>query len=328
VQIAAILTVAAEQSPRHAFSLVGRNTPETSPSFAKAEILGASLLERTLKKLQELGTLPPKVLSGGNVSDHVLPSRSTRSASFIESWEKALSGYVNAGVESILLVRVRTHTDIDYRDFLRFHRETGSPLSHACSGEISLDIAVVDATLLRNTDDLVRRVLSHLIPQQKRFRYEGYVNRLRNREELHRLMRDGLHGQCQLRPVGTEIRPRVWCADGAEIDPTVSIDGPAFIGARTKIAAGCKISGASSVERDCEVDCGTVVDDSLVLPGTYIGVALDVRRSVVAGAKLFNLDRNIELSVSDGRLIGQNKRPVAPLAALTALLGSEVQAGD
>jgi hypothetical protein len=65
-----------------------------------------------------------------------------------------------------------------------------------------------------------------------------------------------------------------------------------------------------------------------VLTGTYIGVALDVRRSVVAKAKLFSLDRNIEVSVSDARLIGKNKRAVAPLAALAALLGNEVQAGD
>ena len=97
MQIAAILTVAAEQSPRRMFSLVGRNNPETNRSFGKTEILGASLLDRTLGKLEKLGTLPPKVLSGGNVSDHVLPSRSTRSGSFIDSWEKALSGYANAG---------------------------------------------------------------------------------------------------------------------------------------------------------------------------------------------------------------------------------------
>jgi len=328
VQIAAILTVAAEESTRRAFSLIGRNTPETNQSFAKVEILGASLVDRALGKLRELGTLPPKVLSGRNISDHVLPSRTTRSGSFIDSWEKALSGYVHDGVESILLVRVGAHTDVDYRELIRFHHETGSPLTHAYCGQTSLDIAVVNASLLRNTDDLIRRTLSHLIPQQKRFRYEGYVNRLRHREDLHRLAQDGLQGRCQLSPVGTEIRPGVWCADAVEIDSTVSIQGPVFIGRRTKVAAGCKISGPSSIEGDCEVDCGTVIDNSLVLHGTYIGVALDVRRSVVANAKLFNLERNVEVSVSDGRLIGRNKRPVASLAGLTAWLGSEAQAGD
>lgn len=324
MQIAAILTVATEESPHRAFSLVGRSTPETNRSFGKVEILGASLLDRTLRKLQELGTLPPKVLFGRNISDHVLPSRSTRSGNFIESWEKALSGYVNAGVESVLLVRVSTYSDVDYRELIQFHQETGSPLSHACCGETSLDIAVVNATLLRNADDLVRRALSHLIPQQKRFRYEGYVNRLRNREEFHGLMQDGLQGRCQLRPQGTQLRPGVWCAGESEIDSTVSIEGPAFLGKRSKIGAGCKISGASSIESDCEIDCGTAIDNSLVLSGTYIGVALDVRRSVVANAKLFNLDRNVEVSISDARLIGSHKRPVG----LTAWLRSEAQAGD
>ena len=328
MQIAAILTVAEEESPRCAFSLVGREAPGTNPSFAKVELLGASLLDRTLLKLRELGTLRPKVLSGRNVSDHVLPSRATRSGSFIDSWEKALSGYVNAGVESILLVRVGTYADVDYRKLIHFHHETGSPLSHVYCGETSLDIAVVNATLLRNSDDLVRRALSHLIPQQKRFRYEGYVNRLHHREELYRLTVDGLRRRCQLSPVGTEIRPDVWCADAAEIDSTVSIQGPAFIGARTKIAAGCTISGTSSIERDCEIDCGTVIDNSLVLRGTYIGVALDVRRSVVGNARIFNLDRNVEVSVSDARLIGHHKEPVVPLAGFTSWLVSEAQAAD
>jgi len=328
VQIAAILTVTAEESPRRAFSLVGRNTPESTRSFANVHVLGANLLDRTLAKLRDLGTLPPKVLSGRNVSDHVLPSRSTRSGSFIDSWEKAISDYVDAGVETILLVRVGTYSDVDYRELIKFHHETGSPLSHVYSGETSLDIAVVNAVLLRNTDDLVRRALSHLIPQQKRFRYQGYVNRLRNREDLHQLMQDGLRGQCQLRPVGVEIQPDLWCGEGAQIDASVSIHGPAFVGAGSKVAAGCRIAGISSIEGDCEVDCGTMIDNSMVLRGTYVGMALDVKNSIVGNEKIFNLDRNVEVSVSDARLIGPNTRPVAALSGLASLLRSEAQAGD
>jgi carbonic anhydrase/acetyltransferase-like protein (isoleucine patch superfamily) len=328
VQIAAILTVTAEESPRRAFSLIGRSSPESSRSFAKVDILGANLLDRTLAKLRQLDTLPPTVLSGRNVSDHVLPSRSARSGSFIDSWEKAISDYVDAGVETILLVRVGTYADVDFRELINFHRETKSPLSHVYCGETPLDIAVVNAALLRNTDDLVRRALSHLIPQQKRFRYQGYVNRLRNREDLHQLMQDGLRGQCQLRPVGVEIRPDVWCGAGAQIDSTVSFEGPAFVGAGSKVASGCRIAGISSIERDCEVDCGTMIDNSLVLPGTYVGVALDVKNSIVGNEKIFNLDRNVEVSVSDARLIGRNTRPISAFVGLTSLLRSEAQAGD
>lgn len=326
MQIAAILTVTAEESPRRAFSFIGRSTPETTQSFAKVDILGSNLLDRTLAKLRGLDTLPPKVLSGRNVSDHVLPSRSTRSGSFIDAWEKAISDYVDAGVEMILLVRVGTYADVNFRELINFHHETQSPLSHVYCGESSLDIAVVNAALLRNTDDLVRRALSHLIPQQKRFHYQGYVNRLRNREELHQLMQDGLRGQCQLKPVGSEVRAGVWCGDASEIDSTVSIHGPAFVGAGSKVASGCRISGISSIERDCEIDCETVIDNSLVLRGTYVGMALDVRNSIVGNEKLFNLERNVEVSVSDARLIGRKTKALA--FGLPSLLRSEAEGGD
>lgn len=328
MRIAAILTVSAEESPRRAFSFIGRSTPETNRSFGKVDVLGANLLDRTLAKLRDLGTLPAKVLSGRNVSDHVLPSRSTRSGSFIDSWEQAISDYVNAGVETILLVRVGTYADVNYRELIEFHHQADSPLTHAYCGDTSLDIAVVNAPLLRNTDDLVRRALSHLIPQQKRFHYHGYVNRLRNREDLHQLMQDGLRGQCQLRPVGVETRPGLWCGEGAEIDSTVLIQGPAFVGAGSKIASGCKIAGISSIERGCQVDCGTMIDNSFVMPGTYVGMALDVKNSIVGNEKIFNLDRNVEVSVSDARLIGRNTKPMSAFSGLTSFLRSEAQAGD
>ncbi len=327
MQIAAILTVTAEESPRRAISWMGRNTPESTRPFAKVDILGANLLDRTLAKLRDLVTLPPKVLSGRNVSDHVLPSRSTRSGGFIDSWEKAISDYVNAGVETILLVRVGTYAEVDYRELIRFHQETRSPLSHVYSSDTSLDIAVVNAALLRNTDDLVRRALSHLIPQQKRFRYLGYVNRLRSREDLYALMQDGLRGQCDLRPVGREVRPGTWCGEGAELASTVMIQGPVFVGAGSKVASDCSIAGTTSIERDSQIDCGTVIDNSLVLRGTYVGMALDVKNSIVGNEKIFSLDRNVEVNVSDARLIGRNTKPVA-LAGFTSLLRSGAQACD
>ena len=73
----------------------------------------------------------------------------------------------------------------------------------------------------------------------------------------------------------------------------------------------------SSIERDCEIDGGTVIDNSFVLRGTYVGMALDVKNSIVGNERIFSLDRNVEVNVSDARLIGRNTKPLA-VAGLTS----------
>ncbi len=328
MQIAAILTVRAADPPRRSLVSLNRKTQDESHPYSRLKLLGASLLDRTLSKLTAIGTLTPTVLSDRNISDQVLPSRSARPSAFMDAWEKTVLGYISGGVEVLVLVRVGAYSDVDYSELLGFHANTGSPLTQVYGTDGSLDIAVVDATVLRNTDDLMRRALSHLIPRQKRFLYGGYVNRLRSPHELYRLMQDGLHGRCGMRPVGTEIRPGVWCGDGVEIDLAVKIHAPVFFGARTRVAQGCTISGPSSVEADCHIDCATLIEESLVLQGTYVGVALDVRRGIAGNKKIFNLDRNVEVSVSDTRLIGRSTKPAGLFAGLTALLSSEASTGD
>jgi len=246
----------------------------------------------------------------------------------MDAWENAVSGYINEGADLLILVRVGAYEDVDYAEVLRFHAGNKSPLTQVYGADGSLDVAVVDATLLRDCDDLVRRVVSHLIPQQRRFPYSGHVNRLRRPQDLHRLIQDGLEGRCGLRPLGEEILPGVWVGDGVEIHPTVKIKGSVFVGTGSRVAEGCTIAGPCSIERDCHIDCATLIDGSLVLQGTYVGVALDVRGAIVGDEKLFNLERNVEVSISDARLIRRRAKPVGLFAGLTSFLRSEAPAGD
>jgi hypothetical protein len=328
VQIAAILTVPAEDpARRYLAGLKGKTQDETCP-YARLNLLGASLLDRTLSKLRAIGTLPPTVLSDRNIADQVLPSHSARSSAFMEAWEKAVFGYVHGGAEMLVLVRIGAYSDVAYPELLAFHVSTGSPLTQVYGADGSLDIAVVNATLLQNTDGLMRRALSHLIPRQKRFPYGGYVNRLRGPQDLHCLMQDALHGRCGLRPLGNETQPGVWCADDVELDVTVKVHAPVFIGREARVAQGCTISGPSSIEADCQIDCATLIEDSLVLQGTYVGVALDLRHGIAGNNKIFNLDRNVEVSVSDERLIGRCTKPTGIFSGLTSLLFSEAPTGD
>jgi hypothetical protein len=328
VQIAVILTVpAADSARRYLAGLKGKMQDESHP-YSRLNLLGASLLDRTLSKFTAIGTLAPTVLSDRNISAQVLPSRSAGSSVFMDAWERAVSGYIGGGAEVLVVVRVGAYADLDYSELLGFHTNTGSPLTQVYGADGSLDIAVVDAAVLRNADDLMRRALSHLIPRQRRFLYGGYVNRLRSPQELYRLMQDGLCGRCGMRPVGTEIQPGVWCGDSVELDASVKVHAPVFFGARTRIAQDCTIRGPSSIEADCHIDCATLIEESLVLQGTYVGVALDLRRGIAGNKKIFNLDRNVEVSVSDARLIGRSAKPAGLFGGLTALLSSEASTGD
>ena len=328
LHIAAILTVPVEDRTAKSFAGESLLREDGVRSYAKTDLLGANLLERTLLRLGPVATQQPAVLPNGSRFDHVIPSRSPGSTAFMDAWEKSISSYISGGADVLVLVRVGTYTDLDYAELLSFHSSTGSPLTQAYDADGSLDIAVVNASLLRNNDGLVRRALRRLFPQQRRFYYTGYVNRLRRPPDLFSLMSDGLHGRCGLRPSGTELRPGVWCGDDVDLDSTVSIHGTAFIGAGSRVAAGCTIAGTSSVERDCQIDCATLIEDSFVLQGSYVGVALDVRRSIVGNKKLFNVDRNVEVSVSDSRLLGRNSKPIGFYDGLLSLLGGEVRAGD
>jgi hypothetical protein len=46
------------------------------------------------------------------------------------------------------------------------------------------------------------------------------------------------------------------------------------------------------------------VHQSCILQGVYIGIALDLNRTVVSEKKLFHLDRNLQMDIDDERLIG------------------------
>jgi hypothetical protein len=316
VQIGAILTLAGQRKAEGDDSEVPRKYArrETAGFLSGAsrvllDVLGQSLLDRTIGKLRDFGTSQPTVIAEGAASSPVLPSHSAKTSAFIAAWETAVSRYVQLGAEFLLLLRVNAYSDLDYCELLQFHLDKQSSLTQVYGPTGSLDVALVNAALLRNAKGAYRRTLSTLIPEQERFFYRGYINRLSKPQDFRKLVEDGLYGRCGLRPVGIETADGVWSGPGAHVESSAVISSPAFIGAGSRIAACCNISGASSIERNCEIDCGTVVDQSCILQDAYVGVGLDVRHSIVSNKKLFHLNRNIEVGIADRRLIGA-ARPI------------------
>lgn len=280
----------------------------------RLEILGRSLLDRAVANLRAIPSASVRIIPEGPASTGLLPARSAKPSEFITAWEDAVARHIREGAEQLLLLRIASYSDLDYEQLLRFHLQRGAALTQAYGPAGALDLAVVDAGSLRNAELPYRKALNSFIYEQERFFYDGYVNPLHQPHDLRRLVEDSLTGRCGLRPIAREAAPGIWMGAGAKVDLSVAVSGPVFVGAGAHVAEGCSITGSSSIERDCEIDCGTNVHESCVLQGVYVGVGLSLRRCLVSQRKFFHLDRNVAVEIKDERLIGKTK--VASLARI------------
>jgi len=136
-----------------------------------------------------------------------------------------------------------------------------------------------------------------------RFSFTGYVNELQTLSDFRSLARDGLTRTSQLEPLGKEVRPGIWYAAGSHVSRDARIVSPAFVGANSVIRKGALITRASNIERDCEVDVGTAVEDSTILPHTLAGPGLELISAIVDGGSLYDLRRLTHIDIEDDKIL-------------------------
>lgn len=331
MRVGSILTLTgSRQAGQESSRAARRRAPSLNgSSYVHLDLLGDSLLHRAVEKLQSVSSLPVEVLSEGPNSNQVLSARGVKPNTFVSLWESTVSRFVKQhNVDLLLLVRLSNYNDLSYGDLIEFHLQRDASLTQVYAEDGAVDVGVVSASALRNSDQAYRRTLNTLVSRQERYSYDGYLNRLASPQHFQSLVQDALYRRCGLTPAGSETGEGVWIGKGAQIDSSAQVVGPAFIGEESRIAASCVISGASTVERNCEIDCGTTISQSCVLENTYVGVALDVRRSIVSNDKLFQLDRNVEVNIGDSRIIGSSSKAMPLLSNLSSLLFGEAGSGD
>jgi hypothetical protein len=199
-----------------------------------------------------------------------------------------LTQFVRQGVERLLLIKLKSYAEMDLADLLRFHRDRGNPITEAEDARGELGVCLLDRIALGSASD---EQVFHPAGDynQTPYQFNGYAKRILSATERQELVGDGLTGACAMKPLGTQIRDKVWVGEGVKIAPSARIIGPVYIGARTTIGAGATIGPFSSVEHDCVVDCGTTVEQSTVLPNSYLAPGLLIRNSQVDGRHLEHL---------------------------------------
>ena len=268
------------------------------------DLLGKSVLDRVVERFRMLGVVEISVI-------HEQSTNSTAELGHSASnvWaecEATIWRYLQFKLETLLLVRVGPYLELDLADFLRFHREISSPMTQVYDQHGALDLIALDARCLAQGTGSLRSRLRTMIPTRQGYNFKGYANRLASVADFRLLVQDALWGRSAIRPMGHEVCAKVWLGEKTRIARSVRILPPAYIGKRCRLAPGCTITGVSSIEQQCEIDCGTVVDDSCILACSYVGAGLNVAGGVVCQETFFHLRRDVQLQFNDSRFLGKN----------------------
>lgn len=317
-----------------AIVIVGPRTPAFGPLASEGsepplrlaqhlsgvEILGCSMLERTIDRLlgaevelvsvvvaDEIGTAPQLPAKFKNVKVEVVNDVAMATT-------RILREYAQGGLDHSFVISGNIYTETDLLDLFYFHREGRQKVTRTHDSLGPLELWVVDCAKAQYADpDNLFSAASNVgssnggsFKNAASYFVREYVARLDHPRDLRRVACDALRGRCAMRPTGQEMKPGIWVEDGAEVHRRARIVAPAFIGRGSKVKEDTLITRCSTIERGCYVDAGTVIEDSSVLPNTHIGIWLDVCHALASGNKLFSLERNVMVEISDANVMRAN----------------------
>jgi NDP-sugar pyrophosphorylase family protein len=293
------------------------------------DVLGQPLVERVAARLRNFGAEQITIISesepfaprfGYPDGIAALNWQHVSNEGLWRACEQVFNDYAHDGAEIILVWRLGAYAEINLEDLVQFHLDSKNRVTPAMDENGWLGIFAISASRRNDAAFLFRHQLEKCRTECQEFRFPGYRNGLASVGDFRRLVRDALFCDNTIMPAGKEIRPGIWAGPGARIEKGARIVAPAYLGARSRVRAAAVITRASSVERYAEVDCGTVVEDSTVLPFTCLGAGLDLAQSVAGFGSIAHLRRNVEVEIVDSRLLAM--RPVSPARRAVGNLAS------
>lgn len=123
-------------------------------------------------------------------------------------------------------------------------------------------------------------------------------------ESQSRLLERKLDG---LMSSGTERQPGVWISRSVVIHPTVELIGPLYIGPNSRLNRGVKLGPNVVISGECIVDTNTVIEQSLVTAGSYIGEGLELNNVIVDHNLLINVRLETSINIHESFLIDDLK---------------------
>jgi NDP-sugar pyrophosphorylase family protein len=279
--------------------------------LATLDVAGKSTLQRMAERLQQYGisqvsavveaVAPSSVRNFGLPSDvSCIPAAPDR---FWKTAESVFNDMAQSGAELVVLVRLGAYAEADFEKLVQFHLDRKERVTRMAVDEQMLEVFCISASRRNDAASLFRTQLEHCRSECPLLEHDGYLNPLATARDLRQFAIDILTQQTQTCPAGKEIKPGVWTAPGAMIEKGARVLAPTFVGSLARIRSGAVITRCSSVERHAEVDCGTVIENSTVLPFCYVGAGLDLAHSIAGMGRIVNLHRDVTVTIVDPKLV-------------------------
>jgi mannose-1-phosphate guanylyltransferase/phosphomannomutase len=110
---------------------------------------------------------------------------------------------------------------------------------------------------------------------------DGYWEDVGTLEAYLKAHQDILDQSVQVEMGGFQLRPGVWLGKGAEIDPSIVIDGPAVIGDNCIVGAGAHLGSYCTLGRNVRIGDNAVLQRSVVHDNSYLGSSVRIDGSVL-----------------------------------------------
>jgi hypothetical protein len=315
---------------------IGEVEVDQSPATALAgtlDVAGKSPLLRMTERLQQYGisSISAVVETGPSAAtrNFGLPSDVTCVTAtpdrFWRAAESAFNDMAQKGAELVLLVRLSSYAEADFEKLVQFHLDHQGRVTQMSRGEQRLEIFCISASRRNDAASLFRTQLTRCRTECPLLEHEGYFNALADARDLRQFAIDILTCQTQTYPAGEEAKPGVWIAPGALIEKGARVLAPAYVGSFARVHSGTVITRCSSIEQHAVIDCGTVIENSTVLPFSYVGAGLDLAHSVAGMGRIVNLHRDVSVEITDTKLIASmpvksGKRLLASAAEIVTYL--------
>ena len=117
---------------------------------------------------------------------------------------------------------------------------------------------------------------------------------------------DILDGKVDVEVSGFELRPGVWVGKGSSIDPSVRIDGPAFIGENCTVEQDVRLGAYTVIGANTQVAARAELQRSVIGENSYLGTAVRVEGAVLGRASELRRGSRIEPGavLGEGCLVG------------------------